>query len=157
MKVKDAMVKDVVTVTRSTTLREIVRTFEETRLPILPVLEEDRPVGVIRLEDLLAIFRTHTPVIQGFLRSTLMRAEREEEEMVEVDITPELGLLVVADEIMSREFVAIEEEADLEDARLQMQLHGREALLVVKAGDLVGMITLFDMILALFREKGLLG
>lgn len=157
MKVKDAMVKDVARVWRSTTLGEIVCTFEKTRLRTLPVVEEDgNPLGVIRFGDLLAIFRTHPPVIRGFLRSTLTYAAREEEDMVEVDITPELGLLVVADEIMSGEFVTIDEDADLEDARVEMRLHGREALLVVRDEALVGVITDFDMILALFREKGLL-
>ena len=156
MKVKNAMVKDVAGLQRSTTLREIIRTFEKSRLRTLPIVDEqNRPLGVIRAEDLLAIFRTHPPVVRDFLRATLMHAEREEDEMAQVDITPELGLLVVADEIMTREFVTIDEEATLNDARVEMRLHERESLLVVKDGALVGTISLFDMILAIFQEKGL--
>jgi CBS domain-containing protein len=63
---------------------------------------------------------------------------------------------VVVDDIMNRHYVTVEPEMHINKARSVMKLHNAPRLPVVEEGKLVGMISLFDIILAVFREKGVI-
>ena len=57
MLVKDAMKKKIVTVKRSTTLRELVGIFGKFTFHTLPVVEKDNKlVGVVALEDIVRVY-----------------------------------------------------------------------------------------------------
>ncbi|NLC55339.1 MAG: CBS domain-containing protein [Armatimonadetes bacterium] len=53
LKVRDAMQKDLVTVTPGTTLREVQGLLREHRISGTPVLENDLLVGIVSLEDII--------------------------------------------------------------------------------------------------------
>ena len=63
----------------------------------------------------------------------------------------------MVDDLMQTQFVKIDNGSSLEEAYRLMQLHKIEQLPVVDSKDrLVGMIGEFDILLALFREKGVI-
>ena len=57
---------------------------------------------------------------------------------------------------MNTHFVTAEPEMDINKARSLMKLHNTARLPVVEDDKLVGMISLFDIILAIFRERGVI-
>ena len=92
---------------------------------------------------------------KGLLKTVpFLSAEEREEDLLLADISAEMGVLVVVDDFMDTSLVTIEEEAHINKARNLMKLHGLIRLPVVKNGKLMGIISLFDIILAIFRERG---
>jgi len=72
-----------------------------------------------------------------------------------MDISSEIGELCIVDDIMQTKFVSIKEDSTIQEAYRIMQLQQREQFPVVDSGNkLVGMIGVFDILLAVFREKG---
>lgn len=55
MPVKDIMTRDLVTITPETTTHEAIGIMRRKRLPILPVLKDDRLVGVVAESDFMPI------------------------------------------------------------------------------------------------------
>jgi len=69
----------------------------------------------------------------------------------------EMGVLCIVEDIMNTNVVTISEEATTVEARSLMKLHRLKRLPVVdKEEHLVGIISLFDILLAVFKEKGVL-
>lgn len=158
MLVKDVMKQDVITVKESTTLRELMAIFQKYTFHTLPVVKEDNKlVGVVALEDILKIFEPSPSHIMEMLRRSPFRDEFEEVNLLEVDIPSEMGVLCVVEDLMRTNVVTINEEATTIEARSLMKLHRLKRLPVVdKDGYLLGIISLFDIIIAVFKEKGVL-
>jgi len=156
--VKEVMRKDVVTVKESTTLRELMGIFYKYTFHTLPVVREDKKiVGVVALEDVLKIFYPHPSYILEMLERTPLWDGYEQENLLEVDIPPEMGVLCIVEDIMNTNVVTISEEATTVEARSLMKLHRLKRIPVVdKERHLLGIISLFDIILAIFKEKGIL-
>lgn len=55
LRVKDIMVSDVITIAPDATLAEAARAMLEARVGCLPVLEDDRVVGILSESDLIAL------------------------------------------------------------------------------------------------------
>ena len=156
MLVKDVMRKDVVTVKRSTTLRELMGIFQKHTFHTIPVLEGKKLVGIVELEHLLRIFQPHPPHIQEMLKR-IPFLEEEERNFFELEVSPEMAVLCVVDDIMETKFSVVNDEAEISEFRRLMKLYKTQRLPVVnKKDELVGIISLFDIIMALFREKGIL-
>lgn len=158
MKVKDCMTKEVIAVKRSTTLAQLVETFRKYHCHTLPVVEKDnRLVGLMTFEDIMKVFQPYSSDLGHILKTVpfLFPAEEKEENLLAMDISSDLGILVVVDDIMNTQFATIDEEASIVQARSLMKLHGVNLLPVVKEARLVGIISLFDIILAVFKEKGI--
>lgn len=158
MKVKDCMIKEVMTVSRSTTLAQLIETFRKYNYHTLPVVEKDnRLVGLITFEDIMKVFQPYSSDLARMLKTVpfLFAGEEREEDLLAMDISADLGVLVVVDDIMNTQFATIDEEASIARARSLMKLHEVNRLPVVKDGRLVGIISLFDIILAVFKEKGI--
>ena len=85
-----------------------------------------------------------------------MEMESKEEDFLAADISSEMGILVVADDIMNTHFVVAEPGIDINKARALMKLHNVARLPIVEEGKLIGVIRLFDIILAVFRERGII-
>jgi len=158
MKVSDCMTKKVVTIKRSTTLTQLIKTFQKYNFHTLPVVEEDnRLVGIVNFEDILKVFQPYGAELSTMLKAVpFLGMELEEEDFLGADIPSEMGILVVVDDIMNTHFVTAEPEIDINKARSLMKLHKVAHLSVTKEGILVGMISLFDIILAVFRERGVI-
>ena len=69
MKVKDCMTKEVITVKRSTSLSQLIETFQRYNFHTLPVIEADnRLVGIVIFEDILKVFQPY-----GIELSTMLK------------------------------------------------------------------------------------
>lgn len=157
MKVKDIMIKEVLTVKRSTTLRDLIKFFLKTKFHTLPVVADDgKLVGIIALADILKVFQRHSTTLTQMLKTIPFLTEEEEEDLFLADISPATGLLFLVDDLMNTNLVTVGEDVSIKDVRSMMKLHHIEKFPVVKDGYLVGIISLFDIILAVFKEKGII-
>ena len=157
LKVKDCMTKEVVTVKRSTNLSQLIDVFRKHSFHTLPVVEADNKiVGVVTFEDLLKVFQPYSRDLARMLE-TVPFVEKEEEDVLLADVSTEMGILVIVDDLINTHFVTVTEEISVKEARRLMKLHDSPRLLVVKNGDkLTGILSLFDIILAIFKQKGII-
>ena len=155
MLVKDIMKKDVVTVRRETTLKELIGIFHKYTFHTIPVVEDEKIIGIVELEHLLRVFQPHPPHIHELLKSVPFLQE-EERNIFELEITSEMAMLCLVDDIMERKFLTIGEKSTLQEARRLMRLHKIQRLMVIdKKDNLLGIISLFDITLSVFKEKGI--
>lgn len=158
MKVSECMTREVVTIKRSTTLSQLIETFQKYNFHTLPVVEEDnRLVGIVNFEDIIKVFQPYSVELTTMLKTVpFLEMEFKEDDFLGADISSEMGILIVADDIMNTHVVTAEPEMDINKVRALMKLHNMAHLPVAKDGILVGMISLFDIILAVFRERGVI-
>jgi CBS domain-containing protein len=154
--VKDVMSKDVVTVTRDETLADLIFKLRKYNYHTLPVIDEKKEIlGVVNSEDIMKVFLPHNPVLEKLLKSTHLY-NTEEEDILEMDLPEELGTTVKVSDIMNVNVVTIEDSETIADVRKQMKLHNVQRVPVTKDNVLVGFITLFDIIVALFKERNII-
>ncbi len=67
-----------------------------------------------------------------------------------------MGTTVKVSDIMNVNVVTIEDSETIADVRKQMKLHNVQRIPVTKDNVLVGFITLFDIIIALFKERNII-
>ena len=151
------MTIDMVTVKRSTPLNKIIQLFRDYNFHTLPVVEDgNRLMGVITLEEILAVFQPHSSDLTRMLKTIPFLEPSKEEDLLLTDISSEMGILVVADEVMTHKFVTIGPEASVGEAYSSMRLHKVNILLVTEEEKLIGVISRFDIILSLFKGKGVI-
>lgn len=152
------MTKEVITVKRSTTLAELIEVFRRFNYHTLPVVEEeDRLVGLVTFEDIWKVFQPHGADVTKMLKTIPFLGEvGEEEDILLADISAEMGRLVVVDDLMNTQFATVDEDMDISKARSLMKVDSVNRLPVTKDGKLIGIVSLFDIILAIFREKGVI-
>ncbi|MCK4809658.1 MAG: CBS domain-containing protein [Candidatus Omnitrophica bacterium] len=155
MQVKEIIKKDVVKVKRSVSLKNLLILFKDFHtFPLVPVVDEkDILVGIVSLQNVIDAFQPHKA---GPFR-TIAFLERDEADMFDLEILSEVGSLILVDDFMERGYISVEEDSSLEHAYHLMKLHSLDFLPVIdRAGKLEGMIGVFDLILMLFRQKGVL-
>ena len=152
--VKDVMIRDMLTVTRDTTLNEILHKFENFHtFPLVPVVDGKKLVGIISLEEICEVFKSKEPEIIKFMPFV----EEDTTEIFDIEVPPGIGLLLVAEDIMKRKFVSINQNVDIREAMRIMKLHEINQIPVVDDNNnLVGIIGVFDIVKTVFKEKGLL-
>jgi len=158
MLVKEVMRTEPVTVKESTTLKELMAVFYKFNFHTIPVVRGDNKlVGIVALEDILKIFQPYPPYISEMLKRTPFLDIYEDVDLLDADIPPEMGMLCIVKDLMNVNVVTIDKEATTAEALSLMKLHQLRRLPVVdKEGFLTGIISLFDIILAVFKEKGVL-
>ena len=158
MPVAEVMTRKVITAKRSTTLKELMEIFRRFSLRTLPVVDrENKVIGVVALEDVLKIFQPHPSDILDMLDRVPFLDEYDDRSLWDVDIPPEMGVLCVVEDLMNMNVVTINEEATTIQARSLMKLHRLRRIPVVdKENCLLGIISLFDIIMAVFKQKGIL-
>jgi CBS domain-containing protein len=117
LKVRDVMVREVITVDEDSTVKEAVDVMNEFQIGSLIVLEKGRAMGIVTERD--------------FLRRVLAGAK---------DV-----LNTKVKEIMTTPLVVVEPSMDLEDAVKLMFQSKIKKLAVVDANKLVGIVTLTDI------------
>ncbi|MBU3958635.1 MAG: CBS domain-containing protein, partial [Candidatus Omnitrophica bacterium] len=129
MQIKEVMLKEVISVKRSTNLRQLLKIFAKFHIfPLVPVVEEDnRLVGIVSFRNLTNVFQPPRPEIL----KTVPFLDEEEEDIFKADFTEEIGDLVVVEDIMETKFISIQEDASLEEAFKSMKLHLKEEVPVV--------------------------
>lgn len=150
MKVKEIMNKNVINVKRSTSLRTLLDIYKDFHThPLIPVVdEEEYLIGMVYPENLLDILRPK----QAKLFRNILFVEIDKD-VFDLEPVPSMGELIIVEDIMDTNFVAIEEDP-LEKAYKIMRLHKKERLPVVdKDGRLLGIIGIFDIVWQMFKEK----
>ena len=155
MQVKEKMSKEVIIVKRSMKLRELLEIFKNFHIfPLVPVVEENKLlVGVVSFRNLIDAFQSYRPDVLKLVPFL----DEEEQNIFKIDISEDIGDLVVVEDMMDQEYISIREDVSLEDAYNLMKLHMKEEFPVVdRAGRLVGRIGIFDIIKAVFSQKGII-
>jgi len=124
----------------------------------LPVVDkENKVVGIVAFEDILKVFEPHPSYIMDMLRRTPLWEEYEIKDFLEIDIPPEIGILCVAEDLMNTNVITTTEEATIMEVCSLMKLNRLRRIPVVdKERRLAGIVSLFDIILTVFKEKGVL-
>jgi CBS domain-containing protein len=155
MLVKDIMKKEVISVKKSTTLAELLEKFKEFHtFPLIPVVDElSRLIGTVSLKNIIELFE---PTKTNLLKSVPF-IEHHEVDIFTLEIPPEMKNLYVVDDMMETKFLTVNEDDTLEKAYSFMRLHNIEKVLVInRERKLVGILGMFDIVHAVFVEKGLL-
>ncbi len=158
MPVAEVMTRKVITAKRSTTLKELMEIFRRFSLRTLPVVDrENKVIGMVALEDVLKMFQPYPSNILDMLDRVPFLDEYDDISLWDVDIPSEMGVLCVVEDLMNMNVVTINEEATTIQARSLMKLHRLKRIPVVdEENHLLGIISLFDIIMAVFKQKGIL-
>ncbi|MFH1062814.1 MAG: CBS domain-containing protein [Candidatus Omnitrophota bacterium] len=157
MQVKDIMQTDVRSVKRGTTLAQLLASFKDFHsFPIVPVVDAQMVlVGTVHIRSFFEIFQPHNQDL--LMRNPLSMISREPTDIFNIDIEEGMGFLVIMADIMDTKLVKIEQSADIRKAYDLMQLHGKMAIPVVDENKkLVGIISVFDIVMKIFNQKGLI-
>ncbi|TET44029.1 CBS domain-containing protein, partial [Candidatus Aerophobetes bacterium] len=155
MPVAEVMTRKVITAKRSTTLKELMEIFRRFSLRTLPVVDrENKVIGMVALEDVLKMFQPYPSNILDMLDRVPFLDEYDDISLWDVDIPSEMGVLCVVEDLMNMNVVTINEEATTIQARSLMKLHRLKRIPVVdEENHLLGIISLFDIIMAVFKQK----
>jgi len=153
MLVKDIMATDIIYVKRFTTLGSLLKKFKEFHaMPVVPVVDDDmKVIGSVSFDELIDALQ---PVHMGGLKGIAF-VDAQEPDIFDLVIEPETGKLVVVDDFMQTKFLTVDQDSSLEKVYREMKLYQKSAVPVIdKKGKLAGMIGIFDVIFAVFRERG---
>ena len=118
MSVRDVMTKEPRVVRRDTSVQEVVATMSKYDISSVIVVQEKRPVGLITHKDIIS-------------------------KIVQTRIPPDA---VKAIEVMTTPVVTISEDASIEEAARVMSKKHIKKLVIVRDGELVGIITSSDLV-----------
>ena len=152
MKVKDVMAKNIIKVSPSTGIRQIYQIFREKHVGGVPVIDgEGKILGMVTKTEILdVLIPDYFDFVSDFLFIDDLGALEEKLESI-----PVLELFL-AEDLMVRNVVTINENASLMKAPVLMNKHNVRRLPVVdKKGKLTGIITRMDVCNALFNGGGL--
>jgi CBS domain-containing protein len=149
MKVKDVMTPSPLTVPVDATVSEAAAILRKNRIGGLPVLEDDRIVGIVTETDILSLLDTGEISEDLWLPSPLEVVEVPIREFINWERTrsalSDIGNSPIST-VMSDNVISIDEDADIEEAAAIMLREGIARLPVVKAERLVGIITRLDIV-----------
>ncbi|MBN1194059.1 MAG: CBS domain-containing protein [Methanomicrobiaceae archaeon] len=149
MKVKDAMTPNPVTVSMQATVSEAAGLLRKNRIGGLPVVEGERLVGIVTESDILTLLSTGEISNDLWLPSPLEIIEVPIREFINWEKTKEalsdIGSTQVQD-VMTPEVIAVDADADIEEAASLMLREGIARLPVLAKGRLVGIVTRLDIV-----------
>jgi len=146
LKVKDIMTKEVVTVTRETTVLELARIFAEKHISSLPVVDDGGSLaGIVTETDLVEQDKSlHIPtVISIFDWVIYLESDKKFEKELKKMTGRKVGDIYSADVLTVSPEDAIAKVADIMSSRRV------NALPVVDAGKVVGIVARIDLIRAM--------
>jgi CBS domain-containing protein len=147
--VSDIMTKDVVTVTKSTTVRELAQIFESRHFGSLPVVDgEGNLTGIVTASDLIEQGRSlHIPTVISLFDWVI---PLEGERSLEKDLKKMTAQ--TAEEICSSDVVTVSPSDPVSTAADVMSEKKLHALPVVEGNRLVGMVSRIDIIRNIIRS-----
>ncbi|MEW5722809.1 MAG: CBS domain-containing protein [Thermodesulfobacteriota bacterium] len=143
----DIMSREVITVTPRTGLKELAEVLSVHRISGVPVLEEDRVVGIVSQSDLVAQNKKpHVPAAVTLFDWViyLESMDRLEEELKKMAGT-KVG------DIMSRKVISVTPRTPLEEVATIMAEKKVHTIPVLEEGRLVGVIGKLDIVRSLLR------
>ncbi len=151
-KIKHIMSKEILSVTRATTLAELVDLFQNFHsFPLVPVIAKDgKLIGTVSFKNIMEVFNPPAPQ----LLQTIPFLDEQKEDIFEVDLDVGMGSFVIVEDIMDKEYLYAEEEENIDKAYYKMTEHQCERLPVVNEnGQLSGIVGVFDIVRSLFKGK----
>lgn len=153
MKAKDVMSKKVVTVSPSAGIREVYDIFKKTRYGGIPVVDNDNKIlGMITKAEILSVL---LPDYFDMLGENIIFIDDFGTLDEEFEALPSFELFI-AEDIMRKGAVTVEENASLLKVVAMMRKANVRRILVEKDGRLKGIITRGDICRAFF-ENGEIG
>lgn len=146
--VADIMTKDVVTVTRETTVRELAQIFESRHFGSLPVVDGSGClIGIVTASDLIEQGRSlHIPTVISLFDWVIpLEGERSLERDLQKMTAQTTG------EICASEVVTVAPSDPVSTAADTMSSHKLHALPVVEGKKLVGIVSRIDIIRNIIR------
>ncbi len=149
MNIRDVMTRDVITCKPDDPLSLLAKLFKEKHISGMPVVEEDKVVGVVSETDLLKFIKT--PEFSGelWLPSPLEIIEIPIRNIVRLEAAKkaldEMKLRIVGD-IMKKTIYSISPDDSLEEASRRMVKYKVNRLPVIENGKLVGIVARSDII-----------
>lgn len=154
--VSDLMNRNVLTVLPSTTLWELVSLMQKTHQHIFPVLADDATLlGVVNYNDILNIFRPFSKSVSEIVKR-MPFVETIDDEDLNLELSPEMGMLILVDDIINKNFISIKETSTIKEARRLMRIHKLEMLPVVSDKKFSGVISTLDILVYVFKEHDII-
>ena len=151
------MTRNPITVSANDPVRTAAGLLRAHRIGGLPVMEQDRLVGIITESDIIALLETGRLSDDLWLPSPLEVIEVPVREFVNWEKT-KMALTNIGDkkvrEIMSHPVITIDDDADIEDAASLMLSHKIARLPVVTKGRLAGIVTRADIVRGVGEPSG---
>lgn len=149
---RDVMIRDMVVIGPDTPLLEIHRLFVEEEIHGAPVVDEqDQVLGVVSTLDLLRA--TEAGESSEDDRSPYYRDNSGDLDWIDIpEETRERVRNLTASDVMTKELVRVSPEATLREVAATMLKQHVHRVLVVVQGNLVGVITTFDLMRVLAGE-----
>jgi CBS domain-containing protein len=149
MLVKDAMTKDPVICTATTSLRDVVALFRKHHIGGLPVMEGKELVGMVTESDLISLLRTERISDDLWLPSPFEIIEVPIREFINWEKTKD-ALTNIGDmpakKVMTHRVITATEDMTVEAAAALMLKEGISRLPVIKGKKITGIITRADII-----------
>ncbi|MBU4148796.1 MAG: CBS domain-containing protein [Candidatus Omnitrophica bacterium] len=151
MKAKDVMSKDVITISPSTGIRVIFELFKKTRYGGFPVVDKDNKIlGMVTKAEMLSVL---LPDYFDMLGENIIFIDDFGALDEEFESLPMFELFI-AEDIMKKGGVTVDEDASLLKVSAMMQKFNVRRILVAKEGVLKGIITRGDICKAFFEKGG---
>lgn len=156
LSVAAVMRRDAPTVKPSTTLQHLIEFMRKTNHYMLPVVDEEKNLlGIVNYRGILNIFRPFSRSVSEIVER-MPFVEKVDDEDLNLDLSPEMGTLILVADIINTNFVSIQDNGSVREARRIMRLHNIETLPVVSGKKLVGVLSLLDILVYIFKERDIL-
>ena len=156
MNIKDAMNIDVITCKPDDPVSTLVDLFKNNHISGMPVVENEKVVGIVSETDLLKLFKTPEISVDMLLPSpfeiiempirSVIRFEEFKKALKDIHMKP-------VRDIMKKKVYSISPDSTLEDASSMMVKHRINRLPVIENGKLVGILVRSDIIRCLSKEQ----
>ncbi|MFA5395284.1 MAG: CBS domain-containing protein [Methanogenium sp.] len=146
-----------ISVTTDTPVSQVSLLMKKNRIGGIPVMENGRPVGIVTETDILSLLTTPGISTDLWLPSPFEVIEIPIRELMNWEKTKEalsdVGSLPIS-EVMSEDLVCTTPDAGIEEAASIMMKEGIARLIVVKDGEMVGIVTRADLVRGLGSRYG---
>ena len=156
MKVKDVMNIDVITCKPDDPVSTLVDLFKNKHISGMPVVENEKVVGMVSETDILKLFKTPDTSVDMILPSpfeiiempirSVIRYEEFKKTLEDIRMKP-------VRDIMNKKIYSISPDSTLEYASDMMVKHRVNRLPVIEKGKLVGILVRSDIIRGLSKEQ----
>ena len=156
LSVASVMRRDAPTVKPSTTLQQLIEFMRKTNHYMPPVVDDDNNLlGIVNYRGILNIFRPFSRLVSEIVER-MPFVEKNDDEDLNLELSPEMGALILVDDIVNTNYVSIQEVKTVREARRLMRLHNIETIPVVSDKKLVGVLSLLDILVYIFKEHDIL-
>ncbi|UCC12709.1 MAG: CBS domain-containing protein [candidate division WOR-3 bacterium] len=154
--VSELMNRNVLTVLPSTTLKDLISLMRKTHQHIFPVLADDATLlGVVNYNDILNIFRPFSRSVSEIVKR-MPFVDSIDDEDLNLELSPEMGMLILVDDIINKNYISVKETSTIKEARRLMRIHKLQMLPVVSDKKFIGVISTLDILVYVFKEHDII-